>query len=414
MFVTGKGVTAEVMSGTTTGKPPQFIGVYPQFDGSESNIMPAGANYFYIKNNMLYQYNPLTKQTELLEADAKSVTRGPKGYMVFSNSRNQVRPLVHLLSLLVLSLCRGRRGRLGQFSIQNCQFMTEEDPNPFVFQIIKLSLEDGTKEVLMTSSVAVDSIDLEFGDRPMTIVEEDDDEDDMDIGTEKETDSSTETGTDKDMDKDMDKDTDIETEKETDSGTDSGSNEGTDSGTDSGSNEGTDSGTDSGSNSNEGTDSGTDSGSNEGTDSGTDSGTDYNYSSIVMGMGKYIYYIVDGSLIKSNTEDPKDKTTINRVGGSNYLIEPKENTIYYLLFNSRVVKEKLGDGASARTIISGVGTVGSMILDPRKRVIYFSDVITGKIEKFDLNTSERTTVYSGLRVPKKLTFSNIRRSVESA
>ena len=388
MFVTGKGVTAEVMSGTTTGKPPQFIGVYPQFDGSESNIMPAGANYVYIKNNMLYQYNPLTKQTELLEADAKSVTRGPKGYMVFSNSRNQVRPLVNLLSLLVLSLCRGRRGRLGQFSIQNCQFMTEEDPNPFVFQIIKLSLEDGTKEVLMTSSVAVDSIDLEFGDRPMTIVEEDDDEDDMDIGTEKETDSSTETGTDKDMDKDMDKDTDIETKKETDSGTDSGSNEGTDSGTDSG--------------------------SNEGTDSGTDSVTDYNYSSIVMGMGKYIYYIVDGSLIKSNTEDPKDKTTINRVGGSNYLIEPKENTIYYLLFNSRVVKEKLGDGASARTIISGVGTVGSMILDPRKRVIYFSDVITGKIEKFDLNTSERTTVYSGLRVPKKLTFSNIRRSVESA
>ena len=402
MFVTGKGATAEVMSGTTTGKAPQFIGVYPQFDGSESDIMPAGANYFYIKNNMLYQYNPLTKQTELLEADAKSVTRGPKGYMVFSNSKNQVRPLVHLLSLLVLSLCRGSRGRLGQFSIQNCQFMTEKDPNPFVFQIIKLSLEDGTKEVLMTSSVAVDSIDLEFGDRPMTIVEEDDDEDDMDIGTEKETDSSTETGTDKDMDKDMDKDTDIETEKETDSGTDSGSNEGTDSGTDSGSN------------SNEGTDSGTDSGSNEGTDSGTDSGTDYNYSSIVMDMGKYIYYIVDGSLIKSNTEDPKDKTTINRVGGSNYLIEPKENTIYYLLFNSRVVKEKLGDGASARTIISGVGTVGSMILDPRKRVIYFSDVITGKIEKFDLNTSERTTVYSGLRVPKKLTFSNIRRSVESA
>ena len=137
--MTGKGATAEVMSGTTTGKAPQFIGVYPQFDGSESNIMPAGANYFYIKNNMLYQYNPLTKQTELLEADAKSVTRGPKGYMVFSNSKNQVRPLVHLLSLLVLSLCRGSRGRLGQFSMQNYQFTTEEDPNPVTLSCFRSS-----------------------------------------------------------------------------------------------------------------------------------------------------------------------------------------------------------------------------------------------------------------------------------
>ena len=66
----------------------------------------------------------------------------------------------------------------------------------------------------------------------------------------------------------------------------------------------------------------------------------------------YLYYNSNGALIKVNKDDPTDKTMISRPGGSFYFVDPKDNNLFYVVFNRAISKENLGTGDSAN-IVSG-------------------------------------------------------------
>ena len=66
----------------------------------------------------------------------------------------------------------------------------------------------------------------------------------------------------------------------------------------------------------------------------------------------YVYYNSNGALTKVNKDDPSDKTLISRPGGSFYFVDPKNNDLFYVVFNRAISKENLGTGDSTN-IVSG-------------------------------------------------------------
>ena len=66
----------------------------------------------------------------------------------------------------------------------------------------------------------------------------------------------------------------------------------------------------------------------------------------------YVYYNSNGALTKVNKDDPSDKTLISRPGGSFYFVDPKNNDLFYVVFNRAISRENLGTGDSTN-IVSG-------------------------------------------------------------
>ena len=66
----------------------------------------------------------------------------------------------------------------------------------------------------------------------------------------------------------------------------------------------------------------------------------------------YVYYNSNGALTKLNKDDPSDRTVISRPGGSFYFVDPKNNDLFYVVFNRAITKEDLETGESTN-IVSG-------------------------------------------------------------
>ena len=66
----------------------------------------------------------------------------------------------------------------------------------------------------------------------------------------------------------------------------------------------------------------------------------------------YVYYNSNGALTKVNKDDPSDRTVISRPGGSLYFVDPKNNDLFYVVFNRAITKENLETGDSMN-IVSG-------------------------------------------------------------
>ena len=66
----------------------------------------------------------------------------------------------------------------------------------------------------------------------------------------------------------------------------------------------------------------------------------------------YVYYNSNGALTRVNQDDPSDKTVISRPGGSFYFVDPKNNDLFYVVFNRAITKEDLETGDS-KNIVSG-------------------------------------------------------------
>ena len=120
---------------------------------------------------------------------------------------------------------------------------------------------------------------------------------------------------------------------------------------------------------------------------------------------QYYFYISGGAIIKVNKDDPEDTTTISRAGGRNYVYDQKTKTLYFLKFNT-VVKETLGSDEEPVTLVDGIQASGNMIVDKKGGKLYVTDIITGKIIAYYLNTMEKSTIYSGLMIPNNLTPSD--------
>ena len=118
--------------------------------------------------------------------------------------------------------------------------------------------------------------------------------------------------------------------------------------------------------------------------------------------GQYIYYTSKGALIKVNKEDPTDKISISRAGGRNYVYDPKTKTLYFLRFNA-VVKETLGVDKKPVVLVDGIPASGNMIVDRMGRYIYVTDVITGKIISYNIETMMKKDIFTGLTSPNNLT-----------
>lgn len=82
--------------------------------------------------------------------------------------------------------------------------------------------------------------------------------------------------------------------------------------------------------------------------------------------------------------------------------------MYYVMFNRNIVKESVReeDTSDAVFIVSGVGAVGDLVLDPGQDVLFFTDNIKGQVEQFDLRSGDRRVIYRGLNNPSSVTIAN--------
>ena len=121
---------------------------------------------------------------------------------------------------------------------------------------------------------------------------------------------------------------------------------------------------------------------------------------------KYMYYISNGKVIMVNVKDPDDKEELSRTGATKYVMDGTRGVLYYVMFDRNIVRENIAEGGSPNFIVTGIGSVGDLVLDQENNVIYFTDTNKGQIEKYDINTEFRRVLYRNLRDPSNLSFSD--------
>ena len=89
------------------------------------------------------------------------------------------------------------------------------------------------------------------------------------------------------------------------------------------------------------------------TDKPIDSVVLYPKSPLVKSLQKlrYIYYTSGGVINRVNQDDPSDKTTISRSGGSSYNIDSPTNKLYYVSFN-RIIKQEDLESGETKDLVS--------------------------------------------------------------
>ena len=115
----------------------------------------------------------------------------------------------------------------------------------------------------------------------------------------------------------------------------------------------------------------------------------------------YVYYTAGNQVIKVNRDDPTDKEIIEVSGASNYVVDPKNNILFYTMFGQNIVREAPVGGERV-FIVRGAGKISALKLDQKERILYFTDSYSGELKSYNLKTGSLTVVYSGLRNPEKI------------
>ena len=121
---------------------------------------------------------------------------------------------------------------------------------------------------------------------------------------------------------------------------------------------------------------------------------------IVEPKTSYVYYLSSGSIIKSNVDDSADRSVITRTGATNYIMDTRRNTIFYVLLNRNILKEVLG--GKKEVVLTSSGKITDVKYNAKKQILYFVDAELGQIESYDLKTQKRTVLYRGLNKPQTL------------
>ena len=121
---------------------------------------------------------------------------------------------------------------------------------------------------------------------------------------------------------------------------------------------------------------------------------------------QYTYYVSNGKVIMINKDDPEDREELSRTGATKYTIDGPRGVLYYVMFNKNIVREDIGKRGSPIFIVTGMGSVGDLVLDQKNNVIFFTDTIKGQIEKYNMNTKRRTVLYRNIREPSNLSISD--------
>ena len=119
---------------------------------------------------------------------------------------------------------------------------------------------------------------------------------------------------------------------------------------------------------------------------------------------KYIYYPSGGKIIKENKNDPKDTEIFTIPGAESPIIGPKNDAVYYIIFDKNIVKESPIGSGQKDYLIRESEKLAYLTLDPKRQILIFTNTDAGTIEMLDLNTNRRTTIYRGLKSPKKFNY----------
>ena len=115
----------------------------------------------------------------------------------------------------------------------------------------------------------------------------------------------------------------------------------------------------------------------------------------------YVYYTAGDQVVKVNQNDPTDKEIIEVAGASNYVVDPKNKVLFYVMFGQNIIREQ-PIGGDKTFIVRGAGKISSLKLDQEDRVLYFTDSLNGEIKSYDLDTKRETLIYAGLSNPEKI------------
>ena len=115
----------------------------------------------------------------------------------------------------------------------------------------------------------------------------------------------------------------------------------------------------------------------------------------------YVYYTAGDQVIKVNQDDPTDREIVKVSGASNYVVDPKNNILFFVMFGQNIVREK-PIGGERTFIVRGAGKISSLKLDQKEQVLYFTDSYNGELKSYSLKTGELDVVYSGLSTPNKM------------
>ena len=119
----------------------------------------------------------------------------------------------------------------------------------------------------------------------------------------------------------------------------------------------------------------------------------------------YIFYPSNGKIIKENTNNPEDKQVVNIPGATSPKVDPKNDAIYYIIFDRNIVKESPIGSDKKQFLVKGSDKLASLSHDPKRNMLIFANTDAGTIEALDLATNKRTPVYKGLKSPEKFSFS---------
>ena len=121
---------------------------------------------------------------------------------------------------------------------------------------------------------------------------------------------------------------------------------------------------------------------------------------------QYLYYISNNKVFMVNKDNPEDKRELSRTGATKYAIDGSRDVLFYVMFDRNIVREDIGEGGSPNFIVTGIGSVGDLILDTENNVVYFTDTKKGQIEKYDIDSEFRRVLYRNLREPRNLSLAN--------
>lgn len=117
---------------------------------------------------------------------------------------------------------------------------------------------------------------------------------------------------------------------------------------------------------------------------------------------EYIYVISGNSVVKMKIDDPSDKIVIEKKGGANFIVDEKNNMMYYVIYNRVVMSEGIDGTPARKVLVSGILDLGDIVMDKKEQVLYFTDSVKGTVEKFDIKTGEKSILYDDVKQPSKL------------
>ena len=118
----------------------------------------------------------------------------------------------------------------------------------------------------------------------------------------------------------------------------------------------------------------------------------------------HIFYPSNNRIIKENKMDPKDKKVYSIPGATSPKVDPKNDVVYYIIFDRNIVRESPIGSDKKQFLVKGSDKLISLSHDPKRNMLIFTNTDAGTIEALDLATNKRTPIYRELKSPEKVSY----------